>query len=65
MGKLVKTCELSYEFFLIYFLFNYIITKIDDCEIKHQPNTEMFFLDYDNLIKGKTKPIMKLNFQLI
>jgi len=29
-----------------------MITKIDDCKIKHQPNTEMFFLDRDNLIKG-------------
>jgi hypothetical protein len=35
-----------------------MITKIYDCEIKHQPNTEM------NLIKGKTKPIIKLNSQL-
>jgi hypothetical protein len=38
--------------------------KIDDCEIKHQPNIEMFFLDHNNLIKGKMKPIMKLNSQL-
>jgi hypothetical protein len=29
--------------FLIYFLFNYMITKIDNCEIKHQPNTKMIF----------------------
>jgi hypothetical protein len=41
-----------------------MITKIDDYEIKHQPNTEMFFLDRNNLIKGETKPIMKLNSQL-
>jgi hypothetical protein len=41
-----------------------MITKIDDCEIKHQLNTEMFFLDHDNLIKGATKLIMKLNSQL-
>jgi hypothetical protein len=40
-----------------------MITKIDDCEIKYQPNTN-FFLDRDNLIKGETKPIMKLNSQL-
>jgi hypothetical protein len=32
-------------------------TKINDCKIKYQPNTEMFFLDRDNLIKDKTKPI--------
>jgi hypothetical protein len=51
-------------FFQNYFLFNHIITKIDDCEIKHQPNTEMFFLDRNNLIKDITKTIMKLNSQL-
>jgi hypothetical protein len=34
-----------------------MITKIDDCEIKHQPNIEMFILDHDNLLKGETKPI--------
>ena len=28
-----------------------MIKIIDECEIKHQPNTEMFFLDCDNLIK--------------
>jgi len=32
--------------------------KIYDCEIKHQPNTEICFLDCDNLIKGATKSIM-------
>ena len=26
-------------FFLNYYLFNYIITKIDDCKIEHQTNT--------------------------
>jgi hypothetical protein len=31
-----------------------MIIKIDDCEIKHKSNTEMLFLDRDNLIKGKT-----------
>ena len=41
-----------------------MITKIDDCKVKHQLITEMFFLYNYNLIKGKTKPIMKLNFQL-
>ena len=41
-----------------------MITKIDDWKIKHQPNTDMFILDRDNLIKGETKPIIKLNFQL-
>jgi hypothetical protein len=41
-----------------------MITNIDNCEIKHQPNIEMFFLDHDNLIKGETKLIMKLNSQL-
>jgi hypothetical protein len=38
-----------------------MITNIDDCEIKHQPNTEMVFLDCDNFIKSETKSIMKLN----
>jgi hypothetical protein len=41
-----------------------MITKMNDCKIKHQPNTNMFFLDHDNFIKYETKPIMKLNFQL-
>jgi hypothetical protein len=41
-----------------------MITKMDDCEIKHQPNTKMFFLDRDNFIKDEKKPIIKLNFQL-
>ena len=39
--------------------------KIYDCEIKHQSNTEICFLDCDNLIKDEAKLIMKLNFQLI
>jgi hypothetical protein len=41
-----------------------MITNIDNCEIKHQLNTEIFFLNHDNLIKEETKPIIKLNFQL-
>jgi hypothetical protein len=41
-----------------------MITKIDNCKIKHQPNTEMFFLDHDDLIKDEAKPFMKLNSQL-
>ena len=41
-----------------------MITKMDDCEIKHQLNTKMFFLDRDNFIKDEKKPIIKLNFQL-
>jgi hypothetical protein len=41
-----------------------MIAKIDDCEIKHQSNIEMFFLHHNNLIKGKMKPIMKLNSKL-
>jgi hypothetical protein len=41
-----------------------MITKIDNCEIKHQPNIKIFFLDWDNLTKGETKPVMKLNSQL-
>jgi hypothetical protein len=42
-----------------------MIIKIDDRKIKHQSNTEMFFWDRDNLLKRETKPIMKLNSQLI
>jgi len=41
-----------------------MIIKIDDRKIKHQPNTEMFFWDRDNLLKRETKPVMKLNSQL-
>jgi hypothetical protein len=41
-----------------------MIIKIDHCELKHQLNTEMFFWNLDNLIKGKTKPIMRLDSQL-
>ena len=51
-------------FFQNNFLFNYKITKINDWKIKLQLNTEICFLDHDNLIKGNTKPIIKLNFQL-
>jgi hypothetical protein len=38
-----------------------MITKIDDCEIKYQPNTKIFFLDDNKIIKDKVKPIIKLN----
>jgi hypothetical protein len=48
-------------FFQKYVLFNYLIIKLDDRKIKHQPNTKMFFLDRDNLIENKTNPITKLN----
>ena len=41
-----------------------MIIKIDNYKIKHQLNTK-FFLNHDNLIKYETKPIMKLNSQLI
>jgi hypothetical protein len=41
-------------FFENIFFFDFIIIKIDDCEIKHKSNTEMLFLDRDNLIKDKT-----------
>ena len=41
-----------------------MIIKIDNYKNKHQLNTKMF-LDHDNLIKCETKPIMKLNSQLI
>jgi hypothetical protein len=66
-----QTCELGYGlhwdynlFFLLYFLFNYKIKKIDDCEIKKPTQYWDGFLDHDNLIKDETKLIMKLNFQL-
>jgi hypothetical protein len=41
-----------------------MITKLDDYDIKHQLNANIFFLDRDNFIKSKAKPIMKLNSQL-
>jgi len=41
-----------------------VIIKINNYKIKHQLNTKIF-LDYDNLIKYETKPIIKLNSQLI
>jgi len=41
-----------------------MITKMNNCEIKHRPNIETF-LNYDNLVKNKTKPVMNLNSQLI
>ena len=49
---------MNYTWIIICFLKNYIlfyhmITKMDDCEIKHQPNTKMFFLDRDNFIKDE------------
>jgi hypothetical protein len=35
--------------------------KIDNYKIERQINTKTFFQDYDNLIKNKTKQIMKLD----
>jgi len=72
LGLECQTCELGYGlhwdsnffFFQNNFLFNYIMTKIDNCEIKHQPNINIFFWDWDNLTKGETKPVIKLNSQL-
>jgi len=32
-----------------------MITKIDECKIKHQPHTEAFKKNHDNLIEKKTK----------
>jgi hypothetical protein len=37
-------------FFKDNFSLNYMITKIDDCKIKHQHNVGMFALDNDNII---------------
>jgi hypothetical protein len=52
-------------FFLNYCLFNYMITKMNDRKIESQTNTEIFFKDYDNLIKSKMKQIIKLDSQLV
>jgi len=49
-------------FFQNYFLFNYMITKIDDCEIKHQPNIKVLFLDRDNLIKKRSETNYEIEF---
>ena len=35
------------------FLFNDIIKKIKNYKIKHQLNSRIFILNYDNLIKNK------------
>ena len=48
VGKLVKPVNCVMDsteimIFFNYFLFNYMITKIDDCEIKYQSNIKMFF----------------------
>ena len=48
VGKLVKPVNFVMDsteiiIFFNYFLFNYMITKIDDCEIKYQSNIKMFF----------------------
>jgi hypothetical protein len=45
-------------FFQNYFLFSYIITKIVDRKIEYQLNNEIF-LDNDNLIESKMKPMVK------
>jgi hypothetical protein len=43
-----------------------MITKLNDHKIKHQLNIyHDFFLNYNNLIKSETKPIMNLNSQSI
>jgi hypothetical protein len=39
----MNSIKIKNFFFLIFFLFNYMITKIDDCKIKRQINTEIFF----------------------
>jgi len=52
-------------FFLNYCLFNYMITKMNDRKIERQTNTEFFLKDYDNLIKSKTKQIIKLDSQSV
>jgi hypothetical protein len=57
--------NLLFFFLLNYCLFNYIKTKIDNHKIEHQTNTETFFKDYNNLIKSKTKQIMKFGSQSI
>jgi hypothetical protein len=38
-----STGIIIFFFFKTIFLFNYMITKIDDYEIKHQLNTEICF----------------------
>jgi hypothetical protein len=38
-----------------------MIIKKDNYKIKHQSNTNIYFLDRDNIIQRKIKPIMKLN----
>jgi hypothetical protein len=40
-----------------------MITKIENHEIEYQINIEIF-LARNNIMEDKTKPIMKLNFQL-
>jgi hypothetical protein len=49
-------------FFQNNFLFNYIITKIDNFEIKHQPNIKVLFLDRDNLIKKWSETNYEIEF---
>jgi hypothetical protein len=39
-----------------------MITKIDDCEIKHQPNNKVLFLDRDNLIKKRSETNYEIEF---
>jgi len=42
-----------------------MITKMNDRKIERQTNTEIFFKDYDNLIRSKTKQIIKLDSQSV
>jgi hypothetical protein len=58
----MESTEINNLIFLNY-LFNYIITKIDDCKIEHKHNIKMFILDCDNLIENETIIIMKSNSQ--
>jgi len=51
-------------FFVNYFLFNDIITKINICKTDHQSNIRAFVWECNNLIKNKLKKYEDIQNQL-
>jgi hypothetical protein len=63
MNQVMDSTEIIIWFFN-YFLFNYMVKKIDDRKIEHKPNTETFFLYCNNLIKKQNKTNYETEFSI-
>ena len=57
----MNSIRINNLFFLNYFSFNYMITKINDRKIEHQTNTKTFLKNYDNLIERAKRKKKLLN----